>query len=135
MEVSLRRDAVLRVVTVERVWQHSDRLVFKFQGVDTRNEAEALDGMEVCVPLEERPPLGQDEFYLSDFADFEVVDTAGSRIGRVTGWQDYGASPLLQVEGAAGSEFLIPFVKGIWREVDLAGRKIVMDPPEGLLDL
>ena len=122
-------------VEIERVWEHNGRLVFKFRGVDDRDRAEELEGREVCIPMAERPPADEDEYYLSDFIGCEVVHRDGREIGEVTDWNDYGAGPLLQVRSATGSEILIPFIRAFWIEIDLERRKLVVDPPEGLLEL
>ena len=118
---------------VERAWWHGDKLILKFRGVDTMTQAEALAGIDVCVPASERAPLPDDEFYLSDLIGCEVVDGVGGRIvGTVSGWQDAGGPPLLEL---ADSPVLIPFARSICREIDIAGKRIVIDPPQGLLDL
>jgi 16S rRNA processing protein RimM len=118
---------------VERAWWHSGKLILKFRGVDTMTQAESLAGVDVCIPASERPALPADEFYLSDLVGCEVLDGATGRgIGTVSGWQEAGGPPLLEL---AGSPILIPFARAICREIDVAGRRIVIDPPAGLLDL
>lgn len=121
---------------VERVWWHGDRLILKFRGIDTRSQAEAISaisGTEVNVPVLERAPLPDDEFYLSDLVGCQVFERASGRsVGTVSGWQEPGGPPLLEL---AGSPILIPFARAICREIDLARKRIVIDPPEGLLDL
>src|SRR6266404_647720 len=114
---------------VERAWTHKDRLILKFRGVDTRNDAEKLEGAEVSIPAEERPPAPEGEYYLSDLVGCEVFD-ATRRIGVVTGWQDHGAPPLLEV-----GDLLIPFAREICVEIDVKSRRISVELPEGLLDV
>jgi len=131
---SLRR-AIVRDAEyeVERVWWHGDQLILKLRGVDTRSAAEGLAGNEVYVTDSERAPLPEGEFYLSDLVGCEVIEGAsGRRAGVVSGWQETGGPPLLELEG---SEALIPFARSICREIDLTAKRIVIDPPEGLLDL
>jgi 16S rRNA processing protein RimM len=125
-----RYDTLRRVIVrdteyeVERVWWHGDQLILKFRGVDTRSAAEAISGNEVYVTELERAPLPE---------GCEVLDRGSGRVvGVVSGWQEAGGPPLLEMEG---SEALIPFARSICREVDLAAKRIVIDPPEGLLDL
>jgi 16S rRNA processing protein RimM len=118
---------------VERVWWHGNQLILKFRGVDTMTQAEALAGADVCVPASERAALPDDEFYLSDLVGCEVVDRASGRsVGSVSGWQEAGGVTLLEL---ADSLVLIPFARAICREIDVAGKRIVIDPPAGLLDL
>jgi len=118
---------VARPVDIERVWLHDGRLVFKFGGVETRDDAEALRGFEVRIPLSDRAPAPEGTYYQSDLIGCEVVETDGNRLGLVTGWQDYGAAGLLEV-----GELMIPFARSICVEVDMAARRIVVALPEGL---
>ena len=120
-----------RPVELERCWVHQGSLVLKFAGVDTRTDAEALQGWFVCIPEEQRPPLDEGQHYLSDLVGCEVVAPDDRRIGVVTGWQDIGGPVVLEV----GDDLLIPFVPQICVEVDVAGRKIRVELPEGLEEL
>lgn len=116
---------------VESTWFHNGALIFKFRGVDTISDAERLSGMEVRVPIGERTPLEENEFFESDLIGCEVVDRhSGESLGRVTQYQDGGGSGLL----AVGS-LLIPFVRAICVEIDPAARRIAVELPEGLKDL
>jgi 16S rRNA processing protein RimM len=123
-----------REARIESSWLHDGRLVLKFAGVDTRNDSEALRGLEVRIPLEERPPAPKGEYYFSDLVGCRVDALDGRVIGEVTGYHDFGAAPLLEVRSGK-REILVPFVEGIYKEIDLAGHRIVVDLPEGLEDL
>jgi 16S rRNA processing protein RimM len=116
---------------VESVWQHGERLIFKFTGVDSISDAERLVGAEVRLPFAERLEPEPGEYFESDLVGCEVVEASGNVLGRVTGWQDGGGPQLLIVNG----DLLIPFVKAICVGIDPAARKIVVDLPEGLKDL
>jgi 16S rRNA processing protein RimM len=120
------RDVALEV---ERAWTHKDRLILKFRGVDTRTDAEKLEGAEVSIPAEERPPAPEGEYYLADLVGCEVFD-ADRCIGVVTGWQDHGGPALLEV-----GDLLIPFARSICVDIDVKTRRIQVTPPEGLLEL
>lgn len=120
-----------RPVVLERAWWQQDLVILKFAGIDTRNDAEALRGWFVCVPEEDRPPLDEGQVYLSDLVGCSVEALDGRKIGEVTGWQDVGGPVLLEV----GDDLLIPYEKAICQEVDLAGRRIRVDLPEGLEEL
>jgi 16S rRNA processing protein RimM len=111
-------------------------LIFKFRGVDSISAAEALRGAEICVPRVERPPLPAGEYYQTDLVGCQVVDRAsGAPLGVVRGWQDYGGAPLLEVERTGGQPLLIPFARSICLEIDVAGRRIRVELPEGLKEL
>ena len=119
---------------VESVWFHKDHVIFKFQGVDSISQAEALVGADVCVPAGERLALPDGEYYQSDLIGFEVVD-AGRLVGKVEGWQEYGGPPLLEIRTPEGKELLIPFAESICRNIDLDARRIDVTLPEGLEEL
>ena len=116
---------------VERTWMHGDHLIFKFQGVDTISDAEKLAGAEVSIPFEQRAELPEDEVFESDLMGCEVFDTTGRSLGVVTDFQETGGTPLLQV----GNDLLIPFAKSICTKVDLDNKQIIVNLPDGLLDL
>jgi 16S rRNA processing protein RimM len=120
---------------VERTWMHGDHLIFKFQGVDTISDAEKLAGAEVAIPFEQRATLDEDEVYQSDVIGCEVLDAAGRSLGVVSDFQETGGTPLLEVKTPSGRELLIPFANSICTKIDLENKQIVVNPPEGLLDL
>jgi 16S rRNA processing protein RimM len=128
-EAGLGREAV-----IADAWLHNAEIVVRFEGVETRNAAEALRGLELRIPESERPPLAEGEFYLSDLVGCSVVQLDGTVVGEVTAWHDYGAVPLLEVRRGT-REILVPFTPAICRDVNLAERRIVAELPEGLEDL
>jgi 16S rRNA processing protein RimM len=121
---------------LESVWAHRGQLVFKFRGIDSITDAERLEGAEVRVPREQRASLPSGEYYQSDLIGCAVLDRAtGDSIGTVEAFQELGA-PVLEVSGAAGNEpLLIPFARAICVEIDIEGRRIVVDLPAGLKEL
>jgi 16S rRNA processing protein RimM len=123
-----------RPAEIERSWAHNGRLVLKLRGVDTRSDAEALQGWEVRIPLEERPPAPAGEYYLSDLIGFEVFTRDDRNVGTVTGWLDSGGPALLEVM-KDDAEILVPLVPEICVEVDTGGRRITVQLPEGLEEL
>ena len=108
-----------------RVW------AVKLEGVADRTEAEALVGAEVLAPREELGEAGEGRHYWTDLEGLPVVTAAGEPVGTVTGLYETGAVDVLVVTGERG-EKLIPLAPYV--EVDRVGRRIVVDPPEGLLD-
>ena len=120
-------------VAIEEVWEHKGGLVFKFRGIDTRDDAEKLEKSELRIPASERPPAPEGEFYHSDLIGCDVFLKDGTLVGPVAGLHDYGAGGLLDVR-RGGKEVLIPFAKAFCVEIDTAKKRIVIDPPEGLLD-
>ena len=114
---------------------HGDHLIFKFQGVDTISDAEKLAGAEVSIPFEQRAALKEDEVYQSDLVGCEVFDATGRSLGLVSDFQETGGTPLLEVKTPEGRELLIPFANSICTGIDLENKRIIVNLPEGLLDL
>ncbi len=115
---------------LESVWYHKDQPIFKFQGVDSIGEAEALAGLEVSILESERDPLADGEYYLSDLVGCRMLDAASGReIGIVTGWQETAGPVLLEVDDG---RVLVPFARAILKAVDCARREIRAELPDGL---
>ena len=127
--------AATREVMLERHWLHKGRVVFKFSGVDSINEAEALRGLMVAIPVSQRAPLSGDAVYISDLIGCEIVDVASAStpLGRIAD-VDREAG-LLIVLHPRGEEVLIPFAKPYLVGIDIAGKRIEMRLPRGLLDI
>ncbi len=118
---------------VERVWMHGNRAIFKFLGIDSISAAEPLAGFDVCIPAEERATLPEGEYYLSDLIGCEVIHHQTEQtVGVVSGWQEHGGPPLLEVKRTNGRELLIPFAKSICIAIDPLLRRVEVDMPEGL---
>ncbi|PYR79591.1 MAG: 16S rRNA processing protein RimM [Acidobacteria bacterium] len=113
---------------------HQGRPVIALEGVDTMDAAEALAGAELKMPAAALGSLPGGTFYHHDLVGCEVRDTRGEALGRVTGVEGPMERSRLVVQGPRG-ELLIPLVADICVKVDPAAREIVVDPPEGLLDL
>ena len=107
----------------------------KIADVTNREDAEALKGTRLYASRDRLPSLPDDEFYHADLIGLEVVDTGGQAIGRVTSVFDHGAGDLLEISGKAlKTPLLLPFTRETVPTVDLAAKRIVVDPPAGLAD-
>jgi 16S rRNA processing protein RimM len=120
---------------VEDLWYHDGSPVFKFAGIDSISEAERWEGADILVPPEDQAVPEEGEYRHADLIGCTVLDESGARLGVVSGVEDYGASPLLNVTAAEGKELLIPFAKAICIEIDVPGKMIRVKLPEGLADL
>ncbi len=103
----------------------------KFEGVDDRDAAEQLRGT-LYVPGAEARELEPDEFWPHDIVGCELFDTNGRSLGSVSAVVPGAAQDLLEIVTPSGTA-LVPLVQEIVREVDVAARRVVIDPPEGLL--
>jgi len=111
------------------------QLVVAFEGVTDRDAAAAMTGTRLYTPRAALPPPDEDEFYNHDLVGLAVVDVDGRALGRVAAVLDHGAGILLDIEGAEGIKgFVLPFTREAVPTVDIAGGRIVADPPAGLLD-
>jgi 16S rRNA processing protein RimM len=122
-------------LAVEWHWFHNGRVILKFEGYDTMTAAQGLVGGLLVIPESERLPLERGEYYEYEIVGSEVIGPEGRRLGRVTGLMRTGGTDLLVVEGEQKREHLIPFADDICIDVDLKGKRIVVSPPEGLLEL
>jgi 16S rRNA processing protein RimM len=124
--------------TVERriaaVRFQQGRPIVTLDGIATMNDAEALAGAALKMPASALAALPEKTYYRHDLVGCEVRDTSGRVIGRVTDVEGPLERSLLVVEGDRG-EVMIPMVEGILVSVDPGAKAIVVDPPEGLLEL
>lgn len=130
-----------RPVQLEEFRLMPGRVVLKFSGTDSINDAETLRGLDVVIPLEERAPLDPDSAYIDDLIGCSVYDNA-SGAPRLVGSivhvdRQATVSDLLVVQREDNPALTaeIPFVKAMLVRLDIPNRRIDMRLPEGLLDL
>ena len=124
-----------KLLKLESYWFQKDRVVLKFAGYDTIETAEALVGYEFGLPEAERVQLPEGEFYDWELEGCSVVTVAGEKVGTVKQVMRTGGVDLLVVQGDKQRNSLIPMVKSITVEISTNKKSIVIDPPEGLLEL
>jgi 16S rRNA processing protein RimM len=126
-----------RTLTIESSRPHGGRLCLHFAGVDDRSIAEQLTGLmlEVERSADERPD-DPDEFYDDALVGLEVVTGEGQRVGSVTEVLHLPGQDVLAVrDSASAPEILVPFVAEIVPVVDVDAGTIVINPPDGLLEI
>jgi 16S rRNA processing protein RimM len=129
-----------REVELENHWLHKGGVVLHFAGSESISDAEALAGLVVAIPAEQRVPLDEDEVYIADLIGCMLVDVAGAapvEVGPIEN-VDRNAGPVaLLVIGRPGSpeEILVPFAKSFLRRIDLPAKRVEMALPEGLVGL
>lgn len=119
---------------IARVRPHQGRLLVAFDGVEAIAQAAALAGAELRVPAAELAPLPPGTYYRHDLVGCEVRTRAGDVVGHVRAVEGPLESSRLVVDGVRG-EVLVPLAASICVVIDIARRLIVIDAPEGLLDL
>ena len=108
--------------------------LISFAGVRSREDAELLKGRYLLTELESVPPLEEGELFYHQLLGMEVVTRDGRLLGEIVEVYELRPAHLLEVHGPAG-EVMIPFLQGIVVETDPEAGRMVIDPPEGLLDL
>ncbi len=105
-------------------------LAARLSGVPSKEAADALRGTKLYAPRDRLPALDEDEFYYTDLVGLAVLDAGGTKLGSVKAVLNHGAGDLLEVNSGVGV-VLLPFTRDAVPTVDLAGRRIIVDPPEG----
>jgi 16S rRNA processing protein RimM len=109
-----------------------DVLVARLKGIDDRTAAEALRNRRLFIPRERLAAPDADEFYHADLLGLPVVDAQGHKLGTVAAVPNFGGGDLLEIAPIEGGpSVLLPFTKAIVPEIDIVGRRIVINPPEG----
>src|SRR5271166_6734004 len=121
-----------RVFAFERLRAlKDDMLVVKVAGVETREAAAALTGVELFVRRDRLPPPSAEEYYYADLVGLEAVTARGEPLGRVAEVSNYGAGDILEIAPESGGEpLLLPFTKAVVPTIDFDGGRIVIEPPE-----
>ena len=109
--------------------------VISISGINDRTKADSLIGDKFLVLASDIPKLNTNEYHFLDLVNLEVKLSKESQpIGKITNLINAG-NDLLEIESNEGKKILIPFVKTIVPTIDLKNRWIIVNPPNGLLDL
>jgi 16S rRNA processing protein RimM len=136
---ALAADGQRRMLQVENLWPHKGRLVIKFAGIESINDAERLAGCELQIPTSERAQLEAGSAYVHELVGCRVTasegDSAERDIGIIVGVQfGAGEAPLLLVK-QHDRELMIPFAAAYVVELDVKNQFIRMRLPEDMLSL
>ncbi|MBD5557503.1 MAG: 16S rRNA processing protein RimM [Desulfovibrio sp.] len=130
-----RRGAEPASVEVLASRNHKGRPLLTLAGVTGRDAAEALRGALLCVPRAELPEPAGDEVYVADLMGADVILPDGSRVGRLDHVEQPAGQEIWAIRTDDGREILFPAQADFIRSFDLAGRRVCIDPPPGLLDV
>jgi 16S rRNA processing protein RimM len=114
---------------VEALSAARDAVLARIEGVADRTAAEALRGLRLYVERKRLPQAGEREWYEADLIGLEAVGTDGRNWGKVIAFHDFGAGSVMEVTGGV----MLPFTDEAVPEIDVAGGKVLIDPPAGLL--
>jgi 16S rRNA processing protein RimM len=105
----------------------------RLSGVDTKEQADDLRGVNLYVDKKKLPKLPDDEFYHADLIGLAAFDTGGNVLGRVHAVHNHGAGDLIEITGPGlKTALLLPFTLAVVPTVDLAAGRVIVDLPEGL---
>ena len=133
-EIFLEKDGVRSPQRLQAIKPHKTHLLVRFEGAEDINEAKRWIGSILSVAETQLPPLGADEYYYYQVVGLEVCDTRGERIGTITRIWSTPGGDLYVVQGES-KEYLIPVTKEIIQKIDFDAGRVIINPPEGLLEL
>jgi 16S rRNA processing protein RimM len=125
------RFAPVRIVETR---PHKTGFLMHFEGIDDREPAELLRGRYLVIPFREVAPAAEGEFFYHELLGMSVETTDGESLGTVREVYPMDPADLLEVSDGT-NERLIPYTRRIVRETDRVSRRIVIEPPPGLLEL
>lgn len=117
-----------REFRVASVRPAKDVVIVRFKGVETRNEAEALNGTELLVRRDKLPPPEDDEFYHVDLIGLSVETETGEPVGKIAAVLDFGAGEMLEVKARGEKPVLIPFTRAAVPVVDIKAGLVRVEP-------
>jgi len=132
----LQDEARTRQFEISNVQTSKDGVVARLKGISTREEADALKGVEFYVDRDRLPDVENDStFYFEDLIGLVAINEDGSALGQVVAVQNFGAGDLLEVRPATGgATVLVPFTREIVPDIDKETGWLLMLPPEGIFE-
>jgi len=118
----------------ESLLQKGNQLRIQFEDVISEEDADAILGSELYLPLEFLPKLTGNKFYFHEIIGFDLEDVNYGYVGVITGVNDSSAQPLFEVN-SNGVDVFIPMIDDFIKKVDREKNKIIVESPAGLIDL
>jgi 16S rRNA processing protein RimM len=128
------RNGDLQKATIDFSWEHKGRRILKFTGFDTISAAEKLIGCLVQIPMGQAVKLPEGTYFDHDLVGCSVRDIHGNYLGVVDNILRITGNNQLVVKDRE-KEVLIPAVGSICTRISIEKKQIIVDPPEGLMDL
>jgi 16S rRNA processing protein RimM len=100
-----------KLFNIQSLAKHKNLYLVKLDGVDDRNQSDALRGTELYIDAEELPDLEEDEFFVSELKDLKVKDSKGEDFGMVRNVFNFGAGDILEIIQDTGDYFMLTFTK------------------------
>ena len=122
-----------RTFEVDTVREANGHLVATFKGVDSREDAERLNGVELYIPREKLPDTEDGEYYHADLIGLAAIDAAGAPVGRVVAVHNFGAGDIIEIAPPQGNTLLLPFTNAVVPTVDLKAGHVVIEMPAEII--
>jgi 16S rRNA processing protein RimM len=121
-------------IEIENLWFHGEKLIAKFKGCDTIEQAEKMVENEVLISEKDLLPQGDNDFYIFQLIGLKVFIKGGEFLGEIRDILCTGGTDVLVVERSK-KEYLIPMAEEYLENIDIDNKKIIIKPPEGLLEI
>ncbi|PHS06513.1 MAG: 16S rRNA processing protein RimM [Kordia sp.] len=131
--ISLRNNLIPFFVDTCKLHK-SQLLRIKFEDVDSEEDANALLKSDLYLPLSILPTLSGNKFYYHEVTGFMIIDENFGEVGVIDNINDTGAQELFVID-RDGTEILIPLNDQFIKKVDRENKQIIVNTPEGLIDL
>ncbi|MGI9351467.1 MAG: ribosome maturation factor RimM [Rhizobiaceae bacterium] len=119
-----------RKLRITRMRAQKSILIVKFEGVNSRNEAEALKDTDLFVDRAKLPEPDEDEFYVSDLIGMQAINEGGEVFGTVKDVPNFGAGDMLEIEPqGSGTTYYLPFTEAVVPKIDCENHTLVVVPP------
>ena len=119
-------------MTIERSRWHKGNVLLKLVGVDDRDQALGLGGLEIEITPDQAPPLAEDQYYHFQIVGLQVFTNRGEPLGEVISVLTTGGNDVYVVQGPRG-EVLIPAIEDVVKSVNIPGGRMVVEPMEGMV--
>lgn len=134
-EVSILHNRDRFTYHISHTYRYKQFIVIKFEEVQNMNEAEKLKGALIQIPKEDAVQLPEGSYYIFDIIGMRVSNLDGKELGEIVDVIKTKANDVYIVKPKDGKQILIPALKTVVREIDIKNRKMMVELPEGILDI
>ena len=132
-EILLEKSKKLTPYKIENVKYHKNIVILKLKGVDNPDEAEKLRNSYIKIDREKEEPLPEGTYYIADLIGLDVYTDEGIKLGIVDDIYNHGSSDIYVVKSELGKQILLPAIKDVLKDIDLASEKVIVHIIPGLL--
>ncbi len=123
------------ILEIELVRFFKKMVILKFKGIDNINDIEKYKGKDLLITRKNAVPLAENEYFIYDIIDSEVILEDGSFIGTLVEVLTTGANDVYVVKTTEGKEILLPVIDDCVKKIDIENKKVTVHLLPGLLDM